>query len=343
MEEFEDGFDTKQQKEILKSYGKSFLNDTVKYYKKNDLTEKEQEKWNLYNKYFIDSNFTHEEELEEIRGDYKTKYIYLLFLMAEYDKAKEDFDRRNLKIEAMLSDILLMLKEKQAQEMREERVLVANEELALLNRIFEYIDHNKKYLQISDNAIEGIARNIVLEGKKIKARKERLEEINSKFDIIKFDFSEYIQRKDVLQGLDGLIDISVGDYTRGITIEKMLDSFCKSEDLSEKPKKTILKLNSYALNQLRIKQLTEEIKEKQESVGKSIYQIKRILAKYQRIGNKKASANISPIIEEEFEIFKLNARKIKTNSIIEQQFELQPLFTILVEKIEKNIKNSGGC
>jgi hypothetical protein len=258
MEEFEDGFDTKQQKEILKSYGKSFLNDTVKYYKKNDLTEKEREKWNLYNKYFIDSNFTHEEELEEIRGDYKTKYLYLLFLMAEYDKAKEDFDRRNLKIEAMLSDILLMLKGKQIQEMQEERVLVANEELALLNRIFEYIDHNKKYLQISDNAIEGIARNIVLEGKRIKARKERLEEMNSNLDKIKFDFSEYIQRKDVLQGLDGLIDISVEDYTRGLAIEKMIDSFCKSEDLSEKPKKTILKLNSYTLNQIRIKQLTEE-------------------------------------------------------------------------------------
>ena len=115
-EKQEPGFDWVEQEEVLKIYGKSFLTDTIKDFQKPHLNEDETKKWEAYQNYFIETRSKQNKAVQDIRDEYLSKYILLVTLMSEYEKTKEDFDRQNLKVEVVLSDILLHAKDEKIQK-----------------------------------------------------------------------------------------------------------------------------------------------------------------------------------------------------------------------------------
>lgn len=360
MEEFENGFDFEQeevfkkehQKEILRTYGKAFLNDTIKDFKKEQLTQDELKKWNSYKEYFIETKFKQEKEMQEIKEMYGIKYLLILSLLGEYENIKDDFDRQNLKIEAVLSDILLMAKEEKLKVFCDNVLEVTKCWEASLDNIRKVI----KDLGESDRFVLPWTSDTFWRDWDTKLLFEQNEVIKSvvfheKYKHIlnptKYSFVKDIQHKEKQNGILGLIKVALDNYIRGFTVETILDVICDKEELSATIKKDILQVSSFKITVARMTEILDEIQIHEADLNEeTTKELKLMFKRYQGISkknkNEKRKAVARPQIEAGLSFYERTSLRSKAKTIFEKQMELQPRIKRIVSDVQAYLSENGG-
>jgi hypothetical protein len=336
-EKQEPGFDWVEQEEVLKIYGKSFLTDTIKDFQKPHLNEDETKKWEAYQNYFIETRSKQNKAVQDIRDEYLSKYILLVTLMSEYEKTKEDFDRQNLKVEVVLSDILLHAKDEKIQKIFAQWIADKEKQILVFREIIKEV--KKPVYAVKTSAVEIIANIVSKAVVPLQAEIKRLGEMFQKANPSKYNFENDMKHRAKWHGIAGLLEVPCDNYLRGLVIESMIEDVCKKEQLSVKVKRDMLKVNSFKITQARIIEIYDEIKSSNEDFHRAY--IDNVFRRYRKIEQIK-KLEISALIEKEMKLFKLKSDSLKGKSIFEKQFELQPLVKCSVDTLQEKVKTQGG-
>lgn len=356
MEEFEEEvFEKEHQKEILKTYGKAFLSDTIKDFKRELATVDEIKKWNNYKEYFIESKFKHEKEMQEIKEDYGAKYLLILSLLGEYETIKADFDRQNLKIEAVLSDTLLMAKEEKLKEFCKAIVETHScwqQSLEAINKTLAEIDAQERGESfrlpwLGKSFWEEWQSKLLQEQQDILANAIAYEKFNSCLNPMEYSFVKDIQEENKIKGITGLVKIAIDNYTKGLAVENVLDFICFTENLTSTLQKDLLEMSSFRVTLARISEILDEIEIHRSEIEESASRpLTFMLKQYQAINRKKINELKNDLLQAEIEAslthFKRVSKKIKVKTIIEKQIEIQPLVKNIVSSVQGLLAESRG-